>query len=145
MLRALPFIAVREQAEAAGPWQPFAFTRRDELVEYDLGAVGEVAELRFPHRQRIRLGQRIAVFEAKHGFFREQRVYDLVMALVAAEMIERRIAALVFLVDRDRMPLREGAALGLLPREPDVMAFLQHRTVRQRLAGRPVDPCAAVH
>src|SRR5260370_42535836 len=110
MLRALPFIAVRQQADEAGHAQPFAFTRRDELVEYDLGAVGEVAELRFPHRQRIRLGQRIAVFEANHGFFREQRVDDLVMALVAAGMMERGIAALVLLVAQDPMPLPEGPA-----------------------------------
>jgi len=37
------------------------------------------------------------------------------MALIAAEMIERRIAALVFLIDQHRMPLRERAALAVLP------------------------------
>src|ERR1700730_12499231 len=61
------------------------------------------------------------------------------MALIAAEMIERRIAALVFLIDQHRMPLREGAALAVLPRQPDVTAFLQKRTERQRLAGGPID------
>src|SRR5262249_55351169 len=74
-----------------------------------------------------------------------QRVDDLVMALVAAEMVERRVAALVLLVDQDRMPLREGAALAVLPGEADVMAFLQERTERQRLTGRPVDTGAAVN
>ena len=66
------------------------------------------------------------------------------MALVAAEMVERRVAALVFLVDQDRMALREGAALGVLSRQPHVMAFLQQRAERQRLAGRPVDADAGV-
>src|SRR5258708_37952119 len=59
-------------------------------------------------------------------------------------MVERRVAALVFLVDQHRMALREGAALGVLSRQPDVMAFLQQRAERQRLAGRPVDPDAIV-
>src|SRR3982074_3148798 len=61
------------------------------------------------------------------------------MALIDAEMIERRIAALVLLIDQHRMPLREGAALGVLSRQPDGRAFLQQRAERQRLAGRPVD------
>src|SRR5260370_9104938 len=66
------------------------------------------------------------------------------MALIAAEMIERRIAALVFLVDQHRMPLREGAALAVLSRQPDVMAFLEQRAERQRLAGRPIDSDAVL-
>jgi len=55
MFRSLALIAVRQQADEAGHSQPLAFARRDELVEQHLRAVGEVAELRFPHRQRIRL------------------------------------------------------------------------------------------
>src|SRR5215216_5135057 len=66
------------------------------------------------------------------------------MALVVAEMVERRVAALVFLVDQHRMALRKRAALGILSRQPDVAPFLQQRTERQRLAGRPVDADAVV-
>jgi hypothetical protein len=66
------------------------------------------------------------------------------MALVVAEMVERRVAALVFLVDQHRMALRKRAALGVLARQPDVAAFLQQRAERQRLAGRPVDADAVV-
>ena len=74
MLRALAFVAVRQQANEAGHTQPFAFARRDELVEHDLRAVREVAELRLPQCQRVRLGGRIAVFKAEHGLFRQARV-----------------------------------------------------------------------
>src|SRR5450631_2658228 len=59
-------------------------------------------------------------------------------------MVERRVAALVFLVDQHRMPLRKSAALGILSRQPDVMAFLQQGAERQPLTGRPVDADAAV-
>ena len=50
VLRALAFVAVRqEQREAAEP-APLRLARGDELVDHDLRAVGEVAELRFPDR-----------------------------------------------------------------------------------------------
>ena len=49
-----------------------------------LRAVGEIAELRLPQRQRIGLGERIAVFEAEHGLFRQHRVDDLEARLAVA-------------------------------------------------------------
>src|SRR6185295_8495003 len=66
------------------------------------------------------------------------------MALVVAEMVERRVAALVFLVDQHRMALRKRATLRVLARQPDVAAFLQQRAECQRFAGRPVDADAVV-
>ena len=77
MLRPLALIAMRQQADEARHAQPFALARRDELVEHHLRAVGEIAELRLPQRQRVRLGERIAVFEAEHRLFRQHRVDDL--------------------------------------------------------------------
>ena len=65
------------------------------------------------------------------------------MALIAAEMVERRVAAFVLLIDQDRMALREGAALGVLSGQAHVMAFLQQRAERQGFAGRPVEPGTA--
>src|SRR5207237_111874 len=69
---------------------------------------------------------------------------DFVMALIAAEVIERRVAALVLLVDQHRVALRERAALRVLSGQPHVMAFLQQRAERQGFAGRPVDSGAAL-
>ena len=109
-----------------------------------LRAVGEVAELRLPQRQRVRLGERIAVFEAEHRLFREHRVDDLVARLLVAEMVERGVAVLVLLVDQHRMALREGAALAVLAGQPHRMAVEQQRAERQRLGGRPVDALAGL-
>ena len=142
MLRALALVAMRQQADEAGHAQPFALARRNELIEHNLRAVGEVAELRLPHGQRIRLGSRIAVFEAEHGFFRQHRVDDFVARLLAAELVERRVAVLGLLIDQHRVALREGAALGILARQPHRMAFLEQRAEGERLGGRPVDPFA---
>src|SRR6266581_319420 len=84
MLRPLPFIAMRQQADEAAHAQPFALARGDELVEHDLRAIGKVAELRLPHRQRVRLGERVAILVAEHGFLREHRIEHLVAALAEA-------------------------------------------------------------
>src|SRR4051812_6819879 len=97
MLGPLSLIAMRQHADEAGHAQPFAFPRGDELVEQHLRAIGEVAELRFPDGQRGRLGQRVAVLEAEHRFFRQQRVDDLVTPLIGLQMLERGVAGLVFL------------------------------------------------
>src|SRR6478736_3044078 len=66
------------------------------------------------------------------------------MALVAAEMVEWRVAALVLLIDQDRMTLRESAALAVLAGQPNGVAFLQQRAKRQSFGGRPVDADAGL-
>src|SRR5260370_14186571 len=144
MLRPLALVTVRQHADEARHAQPLALARRDELVEYDLRAVGEIAELRLPHRERIGLGERIAVLEAQHRLLRQHRVDDLVAPLAVVDVIERRVAVLVFLVDQHRMTLRERAALGILTGELYRMAFAQQRAESERLAGRPVDALAGV-
>ena len=144
MLRPLPLVAVRQQADEARHAQPLALARGDELVEHHLRAVGEVAELRLPQGQRVRLGQRIAVLEAEHRLLREHRVDDLEAGLLLAEMVERGVAVLVLLVDQHRMALRERAALDVLAGQPHRMAFEQQRAEGQRLGGRPVDALAGL-
>jgi hypothetical protein len=133
VLRPLAFIAVRQQADEARHAQPLALARRDELVEQHLRAVGEVAELGFPQRQRIRLGQRVAVFEAEHRLFRQHRVDDFV-ARLARDIGERRCSV-------SRSPDRRapnGAArtcrARILARQADLGAFLDQRAEGQRSA-----------
>src|SRR4051812_34792800 len=45
MLRPLPLEPVRKQQDQAAGAKPLGLARSDELVDYDLGAIGEVAEL----------------------------------------------------------------------------------------------------
>src|SRR3546814_20825241 len=54
VLRPLALIAVRQQHHQTRHAQPFRLAGRDELVDDDLGAVGEVAELGLPQGQRLR-------------------------------------------------------------------------------------------
>ena len=82
VLRALAFVAVRQQHDDAGEQAPLGFAGSDELVDDDLRAVGEVAELRLPEDEGFGIVAGVAVFEAEDGGFGEQRVVDLEAALL---------------------------------------------------------------
>src|SRR3546814_18739068 len=62
MLRTLAFIAVRPQADETVAPQPLGLRRSDILVEADLSAIGEVAELRVPENEALRIGQSAPIF-----------------------------------------------------------------------------------
>ena len=138
MFRPLAFVAVRQQAHEAGHAQPFAFTRADELVEHDLRAVGEIAELRFPQGQRVGFGQRVAVFEPKHRVFRQHGVDDFVLRLTFADVVERVVPFFGVLIDQGRMALAECAARTVLTGQAHRVAFGQQGPKGQCLAGGPV-------
>ena len=120
MFRPLAFIAVRQQQHQARHAQPFHFARGDELVDHHLRAIGEIAELRFPQHQRLGLGEGVAIFEAQHRFFRQQRVDHFEFALAVADMVERQIALFGFLIDQRGMALAERAARGILARQAHI-------------------------
>ncbi len=76
VLRALPFVAVRQEQRDAGDAAPLGLARGDELVDDDLRAIHEVAELALPDHERRRIGRRVAVLEAEHRLLRQRRVDD---------------------------------------------------------------------
>ena len=61
---ALAFVAVREEESETGGFSPLVFGGDDELVDDDLGAVGEVAVLGFPEDEGFGGFDAVAVFEA---------------------------------------------------------------------------------
>ena len=71
VLRPLALVAVRQ--EQTRPLRAATCLRRDdELVDDDLRAVDEVAELGLPHHQHVGLVERVAELEAEHRRLREQ-------------------------------------------------------------------------
>ncbi|MPL74173.1 hypothetical protein SDC9_19983 [bioreactor metagenome] len=144
VLGALALEAVRQQADEARHAQPLAFARVDELVEHDLRAVGEVAELGFPQGKRVRFSQRIAILEAEHRIFRQHRVDDLVTRLTRLDVVERVVAFFGGLVDEGGMPLREGAAGAVLAGQAHREPLGEQRAEGQRLGGRPVEAGAGL-
>ena len=72
----LALVAVgQEQGQPRG-LAPLVLGGHQELVDDDLGAVDEVAELGLPHDQRVLVDDRVAVLEAERGVLGQQRVVE---------------------------------------------------------------------
>ncbi len=77
MVRALPFVAVRQQQNQRRRQSPLGAARGEELVEHHLRAVDEVAVLAFPHDEAARLLDVVAEFEADGRVLGERAVVNL--------------------------------------------------------------------
>src|SRR6476659_1069688 len=91
MFRSLSFVTVRKQKHDSARSLPFRFRRDDELVDDHLGAIGEIAELRFPKAKHVRVIERVAVIEAKDSGFREKAVVNTNPRLSFGEMEQGHI------------------------------------------------------
>ncbi len=65
MLGPLALVAVRQEQHQPVALTPLVLGGDDVLVDDDLGAVDEIAELGLPHDQRIGVGVRVAVLETR--------------------------------------------------------------------------------
>ncbi len=75
----LAVIAVRQEQSDGGSFAPFSFRTDDVLVDDDLRAVGEIAELRFPENEHVGEIERVAEIETEHGVFGKRAVIDAEM------------------------------------------------------------------
>src|SRR5438309_4124601 len=66
VLRTLALVSVRQQHHNARKQSPLRLASGDELVDDDLRAVREVAELRLPKHQRLRIVASETVLKPKH-------------------------------------------------------------------------------
>ncbi len=76
VLGALALVAVGEQQHEPRGLAPLVLGGHEVLVDDDLGAVEEVAELRLPDDQRVLVDHRVAVLEAERGVLGQQRVVE---------------------------------------------------------------------
>ena len=140
VLGALALVAVRQQQHEAVVLAPLVLGGDEVLVDDDLGAVDEVAELRLPHHQRVVVGVRVAVLEAERGVLataasRRPRSWPRRPSSSSSGI--HGFAGLV--VDERGVALAERAAAGVLAGEPDRWPSSTQRAERQRLGRRPVD------
>ena len=136
VLRPLPFEAVRKQHHQAAGAQPLGFARGDELVDDGLRAVGEIAELRFPQHQRLRVGERIAIFEAEHAEFATAGCRGLRSGR-RSTVAQRDIFVAGGLVDPHRVALAEGAAAAVLAGQAHAIALRRPGCRRPALRRSP--------
>ena len=116
---------MRQQEDDAGEQAPLGFAGGDELVDDDLCAVGEVAELGFPEDEGFGVVAGVAVLVAEDGGLGQDGVVDLPAPLIRRDVGERRPADLGLGVDEDGVALVEGATLGVLTAEADGRADLR--------------------
>src|SRR4029079_6460314 len=77
MVRSLALVRVREEQHQRRLQPPLAPRRHQELVDHRLGAVDEIAVLRFPDDQPPRLLDVVAVLEADERVLGEWTVVNL--------------------------------------------------------------------
>src|SRR5207342_1026874 len=143
VLGPVAFVAVRQQERQARRLSPLRAAGHDELVDDDLGAVHEVAELRLPEHERVGSRDRVAVLERERSVLRERGVVDLERRGGVGEILKRRERLSGSRIVEHRVAVRERAALGVLAGEPDRNAFFEQRPERERLRVAPVDSTLA--
>jgi len=74
VLGPLSFVSVRQEHDQSGVLTPLLLGAGDELIDDNLRAIDEVTELRFPHYERIRIGDGVPIFKSKDAVFGEERV-----------------------------------------------------------------------
>ena len=142
MLRSLAFVAVGEQEDEAGRLAPFGFAGGDELVDDDLGAIGEVAELGFPEGQGERIAERIAEFEAHDAVFAEGGVVDFESRLFRVEVLHGGEDFARLVVEVFEVALGEGATSGVLAGKADGRSFEDEGPEGEGLAHGPIGDAA---
>ena len=145
VFRALAFIPMRQQQHDATGARPLRFAGRDELVDDDLRAVGEIAELRFPHHKCGRVVERVTVFKPEDRRFRKRTIEHIKRGLSGVDPVERAERFAGFLVVIRRVPVGERSASAVLPTKSDQVPFENQRTERERLPGAPIERFATAN
>jgi len=92
-----------------------------------LCTIAEIAELRFPHRQRIFGHHSVPVLKPEDARFRERAVIDLQSYSLLCERLERDPWLTCACVIKNGMTLAESAATAILARKPHRKAVEQQR------------------
>ena len=138
MLGALAVVAMGQQHHEAAIASPLFLAGGDELIDDDLRAVGEIAELRFPDHQRIGLSAGVAEFIAEHRFFRERRVDDQESGLIGAQVLQRQTGLAGLLIVDHRVTMEEGATRAILPRDAHRATLAQQGRIGECFGEAPV-------
>ena len=96
MFGALPFISVGQQQNQAGQQSPLILSRAHKLVDYRLGNVSKIAELRLPEDKRLGIIAAITVLKTEHTSLGQSGVIDLAAGLIGGNILQRHILVFVF-------------------------------------------------
>ena len=99
----------QEHDEARG-LAPFVFCGNQEVVDDDLRAVHEVAELGFPHDKGVFVDNGVAVLETKHSELRKKRVVDPEPSIVAHGVGQWDVHRTIVVIDKCGVAMGERAS-----------------------------------
>src|SRR5579885_3120491 len=133
MLGSLAFVAMRQEEDDAGGEIPFVLAGADELINDDLRAVCEIAELGLPEHKGFGIVAAEAVLEAEAAGLGEGRIVNFAESLIAREVGKCEVVVLGLRVNEHGVALIESAALGVLSGEANGRAFQNERTESEQL------------
>src|SRR4029453_444656 len=113
---------------------PLRFGRRDELVDDDLRAVPEVAELPLPNDKLVRVGHAEAELEAEHGVLGQHAVEDEHVPLPRTDVVQRRERLAGVDAVQPGVAMAERPAPAVLPAHARRDALERERAQCERLA-----------
>jgi len=96
-----------------------ASPRTDELIDDDLSAIAEVAELSFPNGQAARFSSGETVFESHDGLFRQHGVGHRELRLIGRQMLAAERRYVRWLDRATRHDDGRSAAAAILSRQRD--------------------------
>ena len=124
MLGALTFVSVRQKEDQTRLLVPLVGGRHQEVIDHDLGTVGEITELRLPRHQSVGHLDRVAVLEAQRRILRQEGVVDPEAPdTVALEVGQRHPLVPGGVVDEHGMALTERPPARVLSCQPHVGAL----------------------
>src|SRR5207249_1610909 len=122
---------------------PLLLGAHDELIDDHLRRVHEIAELRLPDHERLRVFEAVAVLVAERGDLGQRAVLDLDGRLALRDRSEDRPRRARLRVVQATVALAEGAPRGVLSGEADPRPVRGEARERERLARGPVERAAA--
>ncbi len=134
VLRALSFVAVRQEQGEARQAQPLVLRRGEELVDDHLAAVGEVAELRFPDDEPLGRVEAVAVLEPEHAGLAQRAIPDLEAgAGGAGHLAQRHVPPTGLCVVHRGVTVTERSAPRVLSAQADRVLVLEEGRVGELL------------
>jgi len=142
VLGALAFVAVREEHDDRGGAAPLRLGGGDELVDDDLRAIREIAELGLPDAEHRGVVHRVAVVETEHGVFGERAIINAEGLLLRRDVLERNEWLAGLFVVEDGVAVAEGATAAVLAGDTHGSSLDEEGTKCQRLGESPIEGAA---
>jgi hypothetical protein len=125
VLRSSTLITVRKEHNQTRLTEPLVLTRGDELINDDLGTVGEVTELSLPKDQSVGVFKGVSKLESKLGKLGEGGVRELSALALGRDVVQWSVSLAGLLVVQNCVALGECTSLNVLTSETDMVALKQ--------------------